>query len=104
MGTITCRACEGVANARHHGGRPHIRCLDVWPAVRRHRVVVQAGFVIGFGILIDTFVVRTITVPAIAAPLGRASWWPARPWQQRSSEDPPKKTTVFDAVADESEL
>jgi uncharacterized membrane protein YdfJ with MMPL/SSD domain len=45
--------------------------------------VVQAGFVIGSGILIDTFVVRTITVPAIAALLGRASWWPARPWQQR---------------------
>ncbi len=41
--------------------------------------VVQAGFVIGFGILIDTFVVRTITVPALAALLGRASWWPARP-------------------------
>ena len=40
--------------------------------------VVQAGFVIGSGILIDTFVVRTITVPAIAALVGRASWWPAR--------------------------
>ena len=40
--------------------------------------VVQAGFVIGVGILVDTFVVRTITVPAIAAQLGRASWWPSR--------------------------
>jgi putative drug exporter of the RND superfamily len=39
--------------------------------------VVQAGFVLGMGILLDTFVVRTITVPAIAALLGRASWWPA---------------------------
>ena len=42
--------------------------------------VVQAGFVIGSGILLDTFVVRTITVPALATLLGRASWWPAKPW------------------------
>ena len=40
--------------------------------------VVQGGFVIGVGILVDTFLVRTITVPAIAALLGRASWWPSR--------------------------
>ena len=30
------------------------------------------------GILIDTFVVRTITVPALAAMIGRANWWPAK--------------------------
>lgn len=41
-------------------------------------VVVQGGFVIGVGILLDTFVVRTITVPAIAALVGRANWWPSR--------------------------
>jgi len=41
--------------------------------------VVQGGFVIGVGILLDTFVVRTITVPAIAALVGRANWWPSRP-------------------------
>jgi putative drug exporter of the RND superfamily len=41
-------------------------------------IVVQGGFVIAVGILLDTFVVRTITVPAIAALLGRANWWPSR--------------------------
>jgi putative drug exporter of the RND superfamily len=40
--------------------------------------VVQGGFVIGVGILLDTFLVRTITVPAIAALVGRANWWPGR--------------------------
>ena len=40
--------------------------------------VVQGGFVIGVGILLDTFVVRTITVPAIAALVGRANWWPSQ--------------------------
>ncbi|CRZ16894.1 MMPL/RND family transporter [Mycolicibacterium neworleansense] len=41
-------------------------------------IVVQGGFMIGVGILLDTFVVRTITVPAIAALAGRANWWPSR--------------------------
>jgi RND superfamily putative drug exporter len=41
-------------------------------------IVLQGGFVIGVGILLDTFVVRTITVPAIAALVGRANWWPSR--------------------------
>src|SRR5215472_8821104 len=40
--------------------------------------MVQTGFIIGMGILIDTFVVRTITVPALAALLGRANWWPSK--------------------------
>lgn len=60
--------------------------------------VVQGGFVIGVGILVDTFVVRTITVPAVAALLGRAGWWPARPWLQQPSPVQTKKKTVFDAV------
>jgi RND superfamily putative drug exporter len=41
-------------------------------------IVIQGGFVIGVGILLDTFVVRTITVPAIAALIGQANWWPSR--------------------------
>ncbi|MBX9640158.1 MAG: MMPL family transporter, partial [Mycobacteriaceae bacterium] len=40
--------------------------------------VVQGGFVIGVGILLDTFLVRTITVPAVATLIGRVSWWPSR--------------------------
>jgi putative drug exporter of the RND superfamily len=42
--------------------------------------MVQAGFVIGVGILLDTFLVRTVTVPAIAVLVGRANWWPYRWW------------------------
>ena len=40
--------------------------------------VVQGGFVIGAGILLDTFLVRTVLVPAIATLMGRANWWPSR--------------------------
>lgn len=46
--------------------------------------VVQGGFVIGVGILLDTFLVRTITVPAIAALVGRANWWPSRAGARQS--------------------
>jgi RND superfamily putative drug exporter len=47
--------------------------------------VVQGGFVIGVGILLDTFLVRTITVPAIAALVGQANWWPSRGGARRSA-------------------
>jgi len=41
-------------------------------------MMIQAGFVIGCGLLLDTFVVRTLTVPAIATLLRERSWWPQR--------------------------
>ena len=50
--------------------------------------IVQAGFVVGAGILLDTFLVRTVTVPATAVLVGRANWWPSR-WRPRPS--PPAK-------------
>lgn len=40
--------------------------------------LVQLGFTTGVGLLIDTFVVRTLVVPAAAALAGRRLWWPAR--------------------------
>jgi putative drug exporter of the RND superfamily len=40
--------------------------------------LVQAGFIIGTGLLLDTFLVRTITVPAMAVLVGQANWWPSR--------------------------
>jgi RND superfamily putative drug exporter len=44
--------------------------------------IAQIGFTIGAGLLIDTFVVRTLTVPAVAALLGARTWWPK--WALRS--------------------
>jgi RND superfamily putative drug exporter len=39
--------------------------------------MVQGGFIIGVGLLVDTFLVRTITVPALAVLVGKANWWPS---------------------------
>ena len=39
----------------------------------------QTGFVIGMGLLIDTFIVRTFIVPSVGILLGSAMWWPRRP-------------------------
>lgn len=56
-------------------------------------IVVQGGFVIGVGILLDTFVVRTITVPAIATLIGRANWWPSRIGPRRTERQLQKSTS-----------
>ncbi|WP_260972476.1 MMPL/RND family transporter [Mycolicibacterium llatzerense] len=40
--------------------------------------MVQGGFIIGVGLLIDTLIVRTVTVPALAVLVGKYNWWPSR--------------------------
>ncbi|MFF0544904.1 MMPL family transporter [Nocardia thailandica] len=48
--------------------------LGVLPLI----TLTQLGIVVGVGILLDTFVVRTLVVPALFALLGDRVWWPAR--------------------------
>jgi putative drug exporter of the RND superfamily len=38
----------------------------------------QVGFVVALGLLVDTFLVRALLVPAIAILLGDRNWWPQR--------------------------
>ncbi|OHV05373.1 hypothetical protein BKN37_05930 [Mycobacterium talmoniae] len=38
--------------------------------------MVQVGCIIGAGLLLDTFLVRTVTVPALAVLVGQVNWWP----------------------------
>ncbi|GAA3662926.1 MMPL family transporter [Microbacterium marinilacus] len=38
----------------------------------------QLAFIVAFGVLLDTFVVRSLLVPALAYDLGRAVWWPSK--------------------------
>ncbi|MBW4716748.1 MMPL family transporter [Saccharothrix obliqua] len=38
----------------------------------------QIAFIVAFGVLLDTFVVRSLLVPALAVDIGRRIWWPSR--------------------------
>ena len=40
--------------------------------------LVQLGFAVAVGVLIDTFITRTLIVPAVVTLLGRWNWWPSR--------------------------
>lgn len=39
--------------------------------------LVQLAFIVAFGVLLDTFVVRSLLVPALTYDIGRAIWWPS---------------------------
>jgi putative drug exporter of the RND superfamily len=39
----------------------------------------QVGFVVALGLLVDTFLVRALLVPALAVLLGERNWWPRSP-------------------------
>lgn len=44
----------------------------------------QIGIVVGLGIVIDTFLVRTLVVPALFAIVGEKMWWPSSSPRDRS--------------------
>ncbi len=48
--------------------------LAVLPLV----VLTQIGFIVAFGVLLDTFVVRSVIVPAAVIDVGRRVWWPSK--------------------------
>lgn len=47
--------------------------LGVLPLI----VLTQIGIIVGLGILLDTFVVRTVVIPALFTLIGPKIWWPA---------------------------
>ena len=38
----------------------------------------QIAFIVGFGVLLDTIIVRSLLVPAISYDIGRRIWWPSK--------------------------
>ena len=40
--------------------------------------LLQLGFGVAIGVLMDTFITRTLIVPAVVSLMGRWNWWPSR--------------------------
>ncbi len=40
--------------------------------------LLQLAFIVAFGVLLDTFIVRTLLVPALVYDIGPAVWWPSK--------------------------
>lgn len=38
----------------------------------------QLAFIVAFGVLLDTFLVRSLLVPAVSYDIGKAIWWPSK--------------------------
>ena len=54
--------------------------LGVLPLI----VLTQLGIIVGLGILLDTFVVRTLVIPALFALVGDHIWWPTDPTRHQT--------------------
>lgn len=52
----------------------------------------QIGFVVAFGLLIDTFIVRTLLVPSIAFQFDEKNWWPSK--IEHKPRPKPRKTAA----------
>ncbi|KAA0786798.1 MMPL family transporter [Bacillus sp. BB56-3] len=50
------------------------------------QVLVQFGLVTAIGVLLDTFIVRPLLVPAITVVLGRFAFWPGNLWEKKETK------------------
>lgn len=55
-------------------------------AVMPLQVLVHFGVITAIGILLDTFLVRPLLVPAITTVLGRYAFWPGKYWKVKEAE------------------
>ena len=63
--------------------------LGVLPLV----FLTEIGFLVAFGILLDTILVRSVLVPALVMEVGDTVWWPSRLAKEagRAEEERPRR-------------
>jgi len=44
----------------------------------------QLAFIVAFGVLLDTLLVRSLLVPALTLEVGQFMWWPSKVWKKRN--------------------
>ncbi|GLB69271.1 MMPL family transporter [Arthrobacter mangrovi] len=57
----------------------------------------QLAFIVAFGVLLDTVLVRSLLVPALSYDLGRRIWWPGKLSRQTRQGDPVEPPAYIDA-------
>lgn len=55
----------------------------------------QVAFIVAFGVLLDTLLVRSLLVPGLAIDLGRRLWWPSRLGPAESHKHAPSIPTEY---------
>ncbi|WNO76666.1 MMPL family transporter [Streptomyces sp. AM8-1-1] len=51
--------------------------------------LVQIAFIVAFGVLLDTLVVRSLLVPALVRDIGPTAWWPGVLSRRKDEPEPP---------------
>ncbi|MFE6919229.1 MMPL family transporter [Streptomyces rubiginosohelvolus] len=59
----------------------------------------QIAFIVAFGVLLDTIVVRSLLVPALVRDIGPKVWWPSRLSREPDAEPPALGETDTNAAA-----
>jgi RND superfamily putative drug exporter len=69
--------------------------LGVLPLI----TLTQIGVIVCFGVLLDTLLVRTVLVPALAFLFGDRFWWPGRVHRETVHDAPDREPVAATAAA-----
>jgi RND superfamily putative drug exporter len=56
---------------------------------------VQLAFIVAFGVLLDTVLVRSLLVPALAYDIGPKIWWPGKLSRPEAEERPDRDEALL---------